>query len=132
MERACDYCGTMYTPRRSTSRYHSPSCRAQAAKARAAGRVVSLPPAGDVPEGALVVATRRELVEAGMVETTLGQQALELARRISVGHDSGSSIAALSKELRVVMSAALASVEDAGDPIDELKAWRDRKRSAAG
>ena len=132
MQRNCDHCGVSYNAKRKTSRYHSPNCRTAASRARAEGRAVSaevvhIPPAA----GGLLGATRRELDVAGRLDSALGQQALAIAARIAAGTDSGSSLAALSKELRAVMGAALADVAAAVDPVDELRAWRDRKRAAA-
>jgi hypothetical protein len=51
---------------------------------------------------------------------------LALAERV----DSSTAVmgfAALVKELRVTMDAAMAGVTTAVDPVDELRAWRDRK-----
>jgi len=45
-------------------------------------------------------------------------------------YDTGSGTASLSKELRSVMAAALRDAPAAGDPIDELRARRDRKRGS--
>jgi hypothetical protein len=42
--------------------------------------------------------------------------------------DTGSGTAALSKELRAVMVAAVQGAPAAADPVDELRARRDRKR----
>ena len=118
MEQSCQTCG------RPGSRKTCDRCRKRASRG---GGVVSLPPSG------LAEAVERELKAAGRLESAVGQQALALAVRISTpSADTGSSVAALSKELRAVMDAALADVEAESDPIDELRAWRDRKRAAAG
>ena len=58
----------------------------------------------------------------------LGQVALLLAERMCE-FDTGSGTAALSKELRAVMVAAVQGAPAAADPVDELRARRDRKRS---
>jgi hypothetical protein len=71
-----------------------------------------------------------ELQAAGRADTALGQQALALAERVNNPRDTGSAIAALSKELRAVMVEALKGAEVAADPLDELRARRDRIRSA--
>jgi hypothetical protein len=53
-----------------------------------------------------------------------------LAKRLSAStFDTGSATAALSKELREVMAKALADATIGVDPLDELRARRDRKRA---
>lgn len=86
-------------------------------------------PVEDVPTGGLVDATKRELETAEVLDTVLGQQALALAQRILSPASTGASVASLSKELRTVMSEATAGVKVADDPLDELRARRDRKRT---
>ena len=73
-----------------------------------------------------VAAVTSELEAAGRLETYLGASALALAERI----DSSTAVmgfAALVKELRSTMEAALAGVVVAADPVDELRSRRDRK-----
>lgn len=73
-----------------------------------------------------VAAVRAQLEAAGRAETYLGAAALALAERI----DNSTAVmgfAPLVKELRSTMDAALAGVKVAGDPVDELRARRDRK-----
>jgi hypothetical protein len=56
-------------------------------------------------------------------------QCVFLAERLSAStFDTGSAVAAVSRELRATMTAALADVPVANDPLDELRARRDRKR----
>jgi hypothetical protein len=67
-----------------------------------------------------------ELEQAGRAETYLGAAALALADRI----DQSTAVmgfAALVKELRVTMEAATAGARATADPVDELRARRDRK-----
>jgi hypothetical protein len=54
----------------------------------------------------------------------LGQQAILLAGRVDALFDTGNSVAALSKELRVVMAKALDDVQVGADPLDQLRARR--------
>jgi uncharacterized tellurite resistance protein B-like protein len=81
-------------------------------------------------DGDLVSAVIAELTAAGREQSSLGAQAVELARRMSQ-FDTGGGLAALSKELRAVMSVALSSAVAADDPVDELRARRVAKRAAA-
>lgn len=124
MQRSCDVCGRDYEAKRKDSKTCSATCRSN--KRNGAG---SAPAAEVVERNSLVIATRRELEEAGKVDTMLGQLALSLAGRMS-GTPTG--IAALSKELREVTNAAIgtrtsAPVQD--DGIDELRRRRDAKRA---
>lgn len=91
---------------------------------REAAAAVSVP----VSAGGCVPAVLAELTAAGRLEGHLGASALALAARI----DSSTSVqgfAALVKELRAVMAAALAGVQSEADPVDELRGRRDRKRA---
>ena len=133
MLRRCDSCGVEYAAKRAASRFCSPRCRQ---RARRSSSPVALPvPSLARPVSSpsvLVESVRRELAAAGRDDSWLGQQALALAAKIDAGQDTGSGIASLSKELRSVMGAALEGVAQAADPLDELRARRDVKRSVAG
>jgi hypothetical protein len=74
-----------------------------------------------------VQAVESDLAAAGLRDTPLGAIAVELAKAIGDPFASGSAIAALSKELRSVMAAALGVGDRGDDPLDELKRRRDRK-----
>lgn len=133
MQRKCDSCGKTYEAKRAASRFCTATCRKRAQRAPS---VVALPPpdVDDTPStpaaSGLVSATIAELEEAGRLGTVLGQQAVELAKRVSSPHETGASVASLSKELRAVMESAMEGVGVASDPLDELRARRDRKRNA--
>ena len=81
------------------------------------------------PDGLMVAAVRSELAAAGRDETYLGAVALTLADRMD-GSKSIMGYAAMAKELRATMDQALAGVKVAADPVDELRARRDRIRDA--
>lgn len=109
---------------RADQRFASEACRKRAK--RRGGSVAAM---SDGPEGRsteTVAAVRAQLEAAGRAETYLGAAALALAERI----DNSTAVmgfAPLVKELRSTMDAALAGVKVAGDPVDELRARRDRK-----
>lgn len=128
MQRSCDSCGKPYEARRKTSRFCSDTCRMRNQRAPKSREPVSPKPSGTD----LQSVTERELAAVGRLETVLGQQAIELAGRISSSHETGAAIASLSKEFRAVMEAAMEGVGVAADPLDELRARRERKRSTAG
>jgi hypothetical protein len=81
------------------------------------------------PSG-LEQAVTRELEAAGRLESWAGQVALELAYRVASPHETGAAVAALAKQLTASLAVALAGVAPAADPLDEIRARRDRKRWA--
>ncbi|WP_217349378.1 hypothetical protein [Mycolicibacterium fortuitum] len=87
-----------------------------------------------MPQVGLIASVVNDLTAAGRMQSVLGQQALRLAIRLETSTvDTGAGLVSLSKELRALMSLALAGAEDESDPVDELKSRRDEKRrSAAG
>jgi hypothetical protein len=87
--------------------------------------VVPIPP----KEPQLVSVTRRELEQAGKLDSVIGQQAMRLAEKLCSGFDTGSATAAVSKEFRAVMAEALADVKKQADGIDELMLRRMQKAS---
>ncbi len=126
MNRECDACGTEYEAQRKTSRYCSTRCRMRASRRPEA------PVAAEMPEsGGLLEALRRELVEAGRLETALGQQAMALAVKLGSPSDTGSAMAAVSRELRAVREEALRGAGQDASPLsrarDELAARRTRR-----
>lgn len=128
--RRCDHCREPYIAKTVRSRYCSNVCRVMAAKSRGStSATVGVEPAG-VASSDIADATLAQLEQAGVEGSPLGQSALLLARRIGAGMDSGSSIAALNREWRMVMAEALACA-DTGDGIDELRGRRDVKRASA-
>jgi hypothetical protein len=87
------------------------------------------PPADPDAVAPLLATTRRELEAAGVADTALGQQAIELARRMSDPRAMGLSVAPISKELRSVMAEAMKDAPRASK-LDELRARRELKRHA--
>lgn len=136
MLRSCDHCGKQYQAERSTSRFCGTTCRVAAHMAqRAATHMAHPEAASEAAPGAVSEAVQRELEAAGQVSSALGVVVLSLAARIDVGQDSGSSLAALSRELRSALAAATADGV-AADPVDEVRRVREQKlaraRSSAG
>ncbi|WP_202235285.1 hypothetical protein [Actinacidiphila reveromycinica] len=133
MVRTCD-CGKEFEAKRSSARYCSERCkkRAQRRPGGVEADVKVLPrPADDEGDGALAEVVRAELAAVARAETSAGQVALALARRIDgAEQESGASLAALVKEFRASLAAATAGAEVETDPIDELRAHVQRKRAA--
>ena len=128
MTRNCNVCGREYVARNPRSKFCGDACR----KRNTRNPGVSLPAATVAPMGSeppLVEVTRKTLADAARLDTIGGQQALQIAGRMSAGSETGSAMAALSRELRAVMAEALQGVQAAADPMDELRARRDSKRA---
>lgn len=129
MIRSCDVCTADYEAKRANSRFCSDSCRKRNQRSPVKSTGKPAEPGAEGASSSVLDATRVELERAQRVDTALGQQALEIARRMGSPFETGSGVASLSRELRAVMSAALEGVQGALDPVDELRARRDRKRS---
>jgi hypothetical protein len=81
--------------------------------------------------GELVEVLRTELAAADRLSTSLGQLCLVLAQRLMSRGETGSGVAALSRQLVAVRKEALADAEPAADPLEELRRRVDVKRAAA-
>jgi hypothetical protein len=133
--RNCDACGREYEAKRASSRFHSPACR----QAFHEGRARRVAPPEDAPDrppaerGLVYEATLKQLERLKPDDESMVAMALVLALRVdgAIGSsESGSSVAALSKELRTVMAACAAGAV-AVDTVDELSERRkNRQRSA--
>lgn len=132
MQRNCAFCGKSFQAQRPTAKYCSGSCRANMSVSKPKQDVPVVAPVVDGPTPGLVEAVRAELEAAERLNSVLGQHALELANRIVSAPGMNAGVASLSKELSRVMGEALASSTVVADPLDELRARRDRKRQAAG
>ena len=78
----------------------------------------------------VLVAVRAELATAGCLDTYLGAAAVQLADRIDQSVGSAPGLAGMVRELRATMYAALAGNRSAADPVDEIRARRDRIRAS--
>lgn len=127
MIKSCRRCSKEFESDASTAMYCSKSCRQAASRAKKT--TVALPTAssGSVENSVSTVATvTRQLEMTGRLDTYLGAAAVQLAQRIDAS-TAVMGFAALVKELRSTMDAALEGVQVADDPLDELRARRDRK-----
>lgn len=145
MEASCARCAQTFSTSSRRARFCSPKCRTQATRARAKGETETLAipakpkpkpkrtrkpaaPETDAPVGALG-AVLAELRAAGRLDSSAGQAAVALARRIDDGAESSSGLAALTREMRAAMAEALSRVEASGDALDELRARREARRA---
>lgn len=133
--RTCAQCGvTLPTPVRGRPRTKCMSCSPprERDKRRRADVVPITPDAPpDEPDGPVTRSTLDVLTRAERVTTPSGQVALALARRIDKAADSGSSLAALARQLSETMTEALVGVVLEPDKVDELRARRDAKLRGA-
>jgi hypothetical protein len=79
----------------------------------------------------LFEAVRRDLLAVDRLDTIQGQAALELARALTAPGESGSGRASLHRQLTAAVAEAMVGVKVVDDPLDELKAARDRKSGVA-
>lgn len=139
MQATCQECEGTFEAQRKTAKYCTKACSQRATRKRAAA--AENPPPASPPPGTpsaehgadgmplLVAATLDELVKAGRLDTALGQAALVLAAKAGSRADTGSATASVVRELRATLQAALDGAATLGDPLDELRSRRDRKRT---
>lgn len=132
MQRECESCGRSYTASRASSRFCGDTCGKRSQRARAAGipLLAAALDGHEAPPSELERATIRELEAVGRLQSVAGQMAVLLARRIGSRRETGAATASLARELSATMTKALGGVANAADPLDEIRARRDRKRSA--
>ena len=128
MQRACDSCGTDYEAKRPSSRYCSTKCRNRAARAGTSKPRVATDAKPASTSTTVADQVRREL--GTQLDSAAGQMALSLAHRLDGAVDTGSAMAAVARELRSILAELLGSTIQVADPIDELKAARERRRTS--
>jgi endogenous inhibitor of DNA gyrase (YacG/DUF329 family) len=133
VQRNCNECGTAYQAQRPTSKFCSTRCRTRQTRKRQSGEPVipavpRIAPALPTAEtGQLTDATRAELGD--LAETADGILLLTLAARIDAVPETSPALATLSKEFAARKADAMSRVSRIADPMDELKARRDRRRA---
>jgi len=111
--------------RRASARFCQPACRKRGAR----GALVALLPSAGA---GLVAAVRAELVAAGRADSALGQAALGLAERLAGSANTGSAVAALTRELRATLEAATLGATVQESPLERLRdQMADRRRAVA-
>lgn len=125
----CEECGKRFTAQRSTARFCSSSCRGKASARRKIVAAVTVLPQNPEkssvdPSGhqGLVQAVREQLERAEKANSYAGEQVLFMAGRLerSAG-DTGSAVAALSRELDRLMVALMADVTHEPDELDLIQ-----------
>lgn len=140
----CEFCGSEFEAKTKRARFckqkdcQRARARARKQKQRSPATVTELPrPEGgavDDSDDSVFAATRAQLEAADRLRTPTGAAALALAKRIDSGSfaDTGSSFAAVVKELRATLGEALADAAVPDDPVDELRARREARRAGNG
>ena len=131
MQKLCVRCGDQFVAARKDVQYCSKRCRNGASRDRVAGKTAPRvkPAVSPVEVIGATSAVTAELTSAGRLDSTAGQAALALARRIDDGAESSAGLAALSRELRAALAEALSRVESQGDALDDLRARREARRA---
>lgn len=127
MERTCAKCGGPIPPQngRHQPRKFCTECRPP--RKRPNSRVVELPQP-DVPsEPPLVASYRRQLQAVDRLDTPEGAHVMHLVGLFSAEAHTASGAAALSRELRAAMEAAMRDVPQEMTFLDELRLRRERK-----
>ena len=152
MQRNCDACGDSFEAKRATARFCSPKCRKRNArrpdappKSATVLSIVDLErgtvefrtrdddAAPEVPpaqtEGAATAATRKQLEDAGRLDTALGVAALIAARQldeVALGRlrmgETGSGVKALLEAHRTALAEAVKDAKTAEDPLSKIRA----------
>jgi len=141
MERPCDICGDTYEAKRPASKYCSGTCRKRASRGvvkapdltKGDWGLIALPvSAREIEQGPVESALLAELKTAERDNTTLGQAALTLARRVDIGRDTGAGLASLVKQLEATKTSATADVKSAASPLDRAKDQLAERRAQRG
>lgn len=128
--RLCDVCREPYIAKRLNSRFCSATCRKRNQRKPVGSPAATPLPTVALGVGSVASITRAELEAAGRLGTSLGQVALLLAARLDAQvRESGMGVAAIVREHRAALAEALKGAAVAADPVDELRARRDRKRA---
>lgn len=125
MQRNCVECGRVFDAEHGATRYCSARCRDKKNRDKDPTPTVVLP-RYDV---SIIQSVQARLESIGQSESPLGQLAMRLAEQAA--GETGSALAALSREMRAILAEVEASAAPAkADPVDELRRRRDAKRNA--
>jgi hypothetical protein len=125
MRKRCAVCSEEFEAKRAARMYCSGRCQKRAQRQPKAEPAAAMPPD---PDSELWAATLNELTAAGRVSSPAGVAALILARRIDTpGSETGAGLAALVKQHGATLADALKGARAEVNPLDELRARRERK-----
>jgi hypothetical protein len=122
---SCAVCSSGFEAKRSDAKYCGERCRKRAQR----GTRLAKPKRSS---RGLVEAVRSDLDAHNVLDTPAGEQAIAVAARMTgATADTGSSFAALSRELSRLRDEALAGASRKADPLDELAKRREDKAAVA-
>lgn len=127
MQVTCAQCGDQFDAQRRTRKYCGDRCRQQARRKASPAEAEAIEPR--LPN--IVDLTRTELEALKKLDTVLGAQAMTLAWRMTSLKDTGSAIAAVSRELDRVMLRARGGGASEEDELASARRRRDEKRRKA-
>lgn len=128
----CGQCGESFEAERQTRKYCGDRCRQQARRRTSESEAAEIVEAiAGVPLVDLLGQTRADLEEMNKTDTVLGQQALVVATRMTSAKDTGSAIAALSRELDRIMLRLRSGASAQEDEVGSARRRRDEKRRQA-
>lgn len=130
MLKTCAGCGVEFESKRSDKRYHDATCRKRGSRRGPVEVDVTVVQAPTSTEPALVAAYRAKLAEVDRVNTPEGQHVLLLAQKMTNAFETGSGVAALSRQLDAVYAQVMKGV-NRGDALDDLTRRRQEKLEAA-
>lgn len=119
-QQRCKKCSQRFTRPQGTNRLYCYDCRPERTK------VVPFPgeqfakPNDDQEDGPLTALVKKELEEAGVLETWQGESAVALAKLIDTGKHGASGAAGTIKALREAMGVALADSSEEADVISMI------------
>ena len=143
MQTNCDACGDPFEAKRAAAKYCGDRCRKRAqrqpkGKPKGATVVALVPtepfetenpqaPAEGPAEGPTTAATRRQLAEAGRLDTALGVAALIAAIQVDEllslrSAETGSGVKALLEAHRTALAEAVKDAKTAEDPLSKIRA----------
>jgi hypothetical protein len=144
MRKSCASCGTEFEAKRAAAKYCGDRCRQRVHRRPDQAKTAELLPVPPEPKsraddsapgpslydlGPVTLATLAELEDAARASSSAGQAALALAQRIDRGYaETGSAFASLVRQHGVTLAEAVRGAAKAADPLDELRARRERKR----
>lgn len=79
----------------------------------------------------VTAAVRATLDSIGKTDSVLGASALVLAARLDAEGTADTAVAAMTKELRATLAELTKDATAKGDPVDDLRERRERRRRGA-
>jgi len=128
MEKLCAVCGDLFEAKRPHARYCGDTCRKRAARNPNVVEDAETPDA--TPPGEVATATATRIADLDVATLPQAALALALARRVDSARETGAAVAALAKQLVVLLDELERRGRREVNPLDELRARRENKRAS--